>query len=404
VGGSTYTPSSIASSFVNPDPSALASTASSNLDGASNVPSFLTNISLTPTSCSACATAVQSASDSMPTLVANKVLGQSTAVKATINTQLTNTESNLVNSLSSMRDSANRNIREGITQLNGFSSSASNYNNSRNIVMIIMSTIILIIMAVIGFFGYRKSAKGVKGCNLASTPVYIIIQLLAVIMFIFAIIIGDVCSSVFDYTPAPIMRGLPSGGASEGVNYLMLLRDQCSANYSILTVTVNMGLVKEADIDTTVLVGSVIDAVDFSPLGDIDLSSLVVFSPDPATILTPLKDLDLSLLNAASLNTLVNTTLPALKSSLIAISSALNASYVASATNNASAPADYAAKKESINTLLTRYTYSGGIIDQITAAGAAISTGINSLPGQWAALNVSLAYRYMCLFNFFCLL
>lgn len=387
----SYTPSSIVSSFSNPDPSTLASNASADLNGASNVPSFLTNISATPTACSVCAAAVQSASNGMPSLVNQKVLGQSTTVKANLKTQLTTTENNLINSLTSMRDSANSNIGQGTTQLNSFSSSASNYNNSRNIVMIIMSTLILIIMGVIAFFGFRKSSKGVKGCNLASAPVYIVIQLLAIIMFLVAVMIGDVCSSVFDYSPAPILGGLPSGGAYDGVNYIMLLRDQCSAGYSILTVSVNMGLVKASDIDTTALCNSVIDAVDFSPLGDIDLSSLVVFTPDPATILTPLKNLDLSRLNATSLNTLVNTTLPALKSSLVAISAALSASYVSSLSvgaTNATATADYNTKKQSMITTLTSYTTSGGIIDQIAILGTAMSTGITNLPAQWAAVNV----------------
>ena len=289
-----------------------------------------------------------------------------------------------------MRDSANNNIGQGTTQLNSFSASASSYNNSRNIVMIIMSTIILIIMGVIAFFGFRKSSKGVKGCNLASAPVYIVIQLLAVIMFLVAVMIGDVCSSVFDFSPAPILNGLPTGGAYDGVNYIMLLRDQCSAGYSILTVSVNMGLVKASDIDTTALCNSVIDVVDFSPLGNIDLSSLVVFTPDPATILTPLKNLDLSGLSATSLNTLVNTTLPALKSSLVAISAALNASAVSTFTGvtSAAATADYTTKKQSMMTTLTSYTTSGGIIDQIATLGTTMSTGITNLPTQWSAVNV----------------
>lgn len=96
-----------------------------------------------------------------------------------------------------MRDSANVMVNSGISSMNSFSSSASNYNDIRNTIMIIMSTIILIILLVISVFGYRKNPKAMKGCNLVSTPVYAVVQLLAVLMFILAIVFGDICSSVF---------------------------------------------------------------------------------------------------------------------------------------------------------------------------------------------------------------
>lgn len=386
--GGIYTPSNISSSFSNPDPSVLASTANSNLNAASNVPSFLTSIASTPSACSICALAVQNASNSMPSLVTQRVVSQGSGVKANLQTTLGKTESDLINSLVSMRDSANVMVNSGISSMNSFSSSATNYNDIRNTIMIIMSTIILIILLVISVFGYRKNPKAMKGCNLVSTPVYAVVQLLAVLMFILAIVFGDICSSVFDYTPAPILSGL-NDGLYDGVNNILLLRDQCSANYSMLTVAVNMKLVSAESIDTTQLCSSAINAVDFSPLGNINLASLVVFSPDPATILSPLKNLDLSQLNASSLNTLVNTTLPALNSSLIAISAALNASTIGSTVNIAAATSDYTIKKETVNSKITSYTKSGGLIDQISTTATLISAGILSLPGKWATVNAS---------------
>ena len=375
----------------------LADNVKYNLNNASVVTSYLANITLTPSSCLACAVLVKSSSDDLPSSVKQRVSDKAVSVKSNLDAQLEKTKANIINSLSSMRDSANKNAGQGKNSLNSFSSEASIYNNIRNNIMIIMSTIILVILAVFSYFGYRQKPKSIKGCNLVSTPIYVVIQLLAVVLFILSIMIGDVCSSVFDISPAPVLNGLPSGGLYDGVSTILMLRDQCSANYSILTIAVNTNLISAESIDTTQLCNNAIDAVDFSPLGNIDLSSLVVFSPDPATILTPLKNLNLSNLNAASLDILVNYTLPALKSNLTSLFLAINSTFVQSSQANiSSADADFLSRKTSLNNIIEKYISTNGIIDTISGYGSSMSAKMVALPGQLANINVILFY---CLSN-----
>ncbi len=227
----------------------------------------------------------------------------------------------------------------------------------------------IFILVAIGFFLFRRKAGAAKEINLFASPLYILIQLTAILLIICAVLFGDMCSSVFEYAPPPILAGVDSTSAS-AVNQLMALRDQCSSNVSILNIATDLKMISASSINITGLMKTEIEKTNFSSMYTLlDLASVVTMNPVPSILLTPLTILDLNTLVSTTYSTLL-TDLETLRTDLSSYSTNIgNSGAMITETlgTNANALAHFNGLVSGLVAQITAITTSGGLIDQIKA-------------------------------------
>ncbi|KAJ2994044.1 hypothetical protein HDV02_001897 [Globomyces sp. JEL0801] len=130
----------------------------------------------------------------------------------------------------------------------------------------------------------------VKGINLCAVPFYLIIQVLALIFFILALVTGD---------------------------------DQCAQNTSLLTIVSDMGLVDKSMLNMTSQADKQLSAVDLSSLLKQVNDDALKSTPSPADKLDALTSLDLNALDVSQLQTVIDASIPALMNSLSTLKSTL---------------------------------------------------------------------------------
>ncbi|KAJ3301908.1 hypothetical protein HDV03_000236 [Kappamyces sp. JEL0829] len=328
------------------------------------------------------ASAEASIASNMASLASTSVQTSGKYVKAALTTAIDGVNSGVTGALTTLSVTINSTCDGGKSSMTGFMAQVNSYNVMRGYAMIALSAVLLVIILLLLLFFWRKKAGAAKGLNLIVTPVYLLIQIVGLLMFILAILFGDVCSSVFDYTPPPINSGLPSAFA-QNINQIMALRDQCSQNVSILNIAINLGMVDSSSIDISSLVAVQINAADFSSIGTLSLADVVTMSPTPSSLLSPLTSLDLSTMTSTSLSTF-KTDLGTLRTNLNTLSTSITTNQ-GSATVNlvtgtlANAQADFANTVTTYVSNINAMTTSGGYIDQLIAYADANIAKIASL-------------------------
>ena len=121
-------------------------------------------------------------------------------------------------------------------------------------------------------------------------PFIVLVFISAIAFFSVALLVGDVCSAVFDYSPPPIIETLGNVD-SQVVEQLITLRDHCSTNNSLLTIVDNLGLLVPLELNVLALSTATLDNI--VPM--LSFSDLIQFNPDLNTSLAPVKNLDDSL-------------------------------------------------------------------------------------------------------------
>ncbi|KAI8900114.1 hypothetical protein BC833DRAFT_582996 [Globomyces pollinis-pini] len=155
----------------------------------------------------------------------------------------------------------------------------------------------------------------VKGINLCAVPFYLIIQVLALIFFILALVTGDVCVSVFENYPPPIAAAL-QGDQLQMVNTIFNAKYQCAQNTSLLTIVSDMGLVDKSMLNMTNQADKQLSAVDLSSLLEQVNDDALKSTPSPADQLDALTSLDLDALDVSQLQTVIDASIPTLMNSL----------------------------------------------------------------------------------------
>jgi hypothetical protein len=118
-------------------------------------------------------------------------------------------------------------------------------------------------------------------------PFILLVFISAVVFFSVALVVGDVCSAVFDYSPPPIIETLGQVD-SQLVDQLITLRDHCSTNNSLLTIVDNLGLLAPLEMNVLALSTATLDNI--VPM--LSFSEIIRFSPDLNTSLAPVDSLD----------------------------------------------------------------------------------------------------------------
>lgn len=268
-----------------------------------------------------------STSSGLPARITSYIRAANAPTKANLNSAVITAKVSILGAIKSVEDATDRTFDGGRNQLKLFLSSVEGYNSYRSTSMIILSSCIFVIMIVVTFAFFKQKPILVKGCNLCATPLYLFVQLLAIIIFILAVVFGDVCSSVFEYSPAPILEGLDSS-FGEPVLQLTLLRDECSNNVSIIQVAVDVKLVRSDEVNITLQLDKTVNLVNLTSIANFTLEPLVWLrnatpSVTPSVIVDPLSNLDLGLLQSSSVDPKIlstNSDLDTITSSLTSVS------------------------------------------------------------------------------------
>jgi hypothetical protein len=296
-------------------------------------------------------------------------------------------KSTIMDSISSLESVTDRTFDGGRTQLNSFLSTVETYNSYRSTATIVLSSSIFAIMLIIGFGFAKQKPIIAKGCNLCASPLYLLIQLLAIITFILAVVFGDICSSVFEYTPAPILKGIDSSFGAPIVQ-LTTLRDECSNNISIIQVAVDVKLVQSESVNITLQLDNTIGAVNLTEIAIFNLEPLVWLNDTPSNLVNRLTILDLSLLASSS----VDPKITSANSYLSSISNALN--LVSAEVNSLKTDRTrFVYNPENVNKTLAHTNYDAratAMISTIASVVTDISNLQNKLNNYQTALTVSL--------------
>ena len=127
------------------------------------------------------------------------------------------------------------------------------------------------------------------------------IQLLALILFIFAIILGDVCSNIFDVHPSPLATTL--GNMTSSINKVFIIQENCVAGKSIMKSLFELDILDQNSANLTILASNQINTLDFNSVTGFNISNVLDLSASPSTMLAPLIGLNLAGLSTTSLTT-----------------------------------------------------------------------------------------------------
>jgi uncharacterized protein YqgV (UPF0045/DUF77 family) len=304
----------------------------------------------------------------LKTDVQSTITSSTTNTKTSTGTALTSARNGITNSLDSMKTSLDGSLNPLITSVRSAFDNVRAYESSRSLAMIILSSLVILILVIFTLSFATKRPAGVKGCNLVSSPFYLLIQLCAVLLCILAIVFGDVCSAVFEYSPPPIVQALDATTA-KSVTQAFTARDKCVANVSIINIAGDLGLVNSAQVNVSKLASDQIDAVDFSGVANnFNLGNSLSLSNSPTSQLSNLINLDTSQLTVTNFNTLetslgnLRTAIQALRTSNTGARNAGSRTYTFGGTGvtQSSADTDFLARSTAVDTTL------GNIITTIT--------------------------------------
>jgi hypothetical protein len=313
----------------------------------------------------------------LKTEVQSTITSSTTNTKSSTGTALTSARNGITNSLDSMKTNLDGSLNPLITSIRTAFDSVRAYESSRSIAMIILSSLVILILVIFTLSFMTKRPAGVKGCNLVSSPFYLLIQLCAILLCILALVFGDVCSAVFEYSPPPIVQALDSTTANS-VTQAFTARDKCVANISIINIAGDLGLVNSNQVNVSRLASEQIDAVDFSGVANnFNLGNSLSLSNSPTSQLSNLINLDTSQLTVTNFNTL-ETSLGSLRTAITNLRTAnTNArtnsrvyTFGGSGVGQTEADADFNARSTAVDTSL------GNII---TTINTLINTNIAGL-------------------------
>lgn len=299
-------------------------------------------------------------------------------VKNNVNPALRNAKSGIVDSISSMQTSVDSSVNPLIVTVDEYIVTTKGFAVYRAYAMIALSSIVILILLIQALLFAKKKGRAVKGCNLCITPFYILIQFMTIFLFIFALVFGDVCASIFEFSPPPIINALDAS-LGKTITQVFDARDRCVAEQSLIQIASEVGLVNASTVDVKKLASDKINEIDFSGLAtNFNVSSAVSLTDSPTNQLSALVNLDLSGLTTSSLDSLttsldnLDTQLSNLKTTLTSLSSGLAAGQL---TFNPSSPSA-ATQTAAVDDLKARIAVVVALIDGLRPSGK-IATGVS---------------------------
>ncbi|KAJ8327307.1 hypothetical protein QVD99_008140 [Batrachochytrium dendrobatidis] len=302
-------------------------------------------------------------------------------------------QNSIGSSLAPFQGSAGNSLTNIYNQVSGIFTQVRTYNSYRHIVMAVLSAIILLILVVVNIGAVMKKPRVVKGCNFTAIGFYALIQLLALILYISAMLIGDACSLTFDYSPPPISIALDPF-TQTSVNNVFILRDQCKQNQSLLTIATNLGYLNASSINMTKIASDQLESLDFSPIANSwNLSSSISINPSPTQKLSALTSLDTTGLNVTTLNNISTNALPALRNALTNLRDVYNVAITTSNGNSGltfspssqaaavvnAGYADFVSKLTTRRDALNAFLAVNGSIDQMQNSITSMISSVQSL-------------------------
>ncbi|KAH6559874.1 hypothetical protein BASA50_007223 [Batrachochytrium salamandrivorans] len=393
---------------------AMASGISQTPDGASSL-APLQNLGLT-----AYATQIRDVVTSLPININTLMLNGTGSFKISAIGALNSAQSNITETLAPFQTSAQSSLTSIYSQISSLFTQVKTYNNYRHIAMSILSAILLVIVVVINAGAACRRPRIVKGCSFTAIGFYALIQLLALILYTVAMLVGDACSLTFEYSPPPIAVGLDIS-TQISVNNLFQLRDQCGNNQSLLTIAANLGYLNAGSINMTRIASDQLNSLDFTPIANSwNITSSISVNPSPTAKLSALTSLDTSSLNVTALNNITTTALPALRTALTNLRNVYN---IAIGTTNGSTGltftlngqpnsvtaagyTDFLGKLTTRRDALNAFLASGGQLDQMQTSVDSMISSVQSLntsttnaisaagtiPGYYSSSMTSLQY------------
>ena len=82
-----------------------------------------------------------------------------------------------------------------------FTEKLASYDSYRKYATYGLSGAVIAVVIALSITMINHSPTMVKGCNLCANPIYLLIQFLAIIVFFLALIVGDLCTSIFETSP-----------------------------------------------------------------------------------------------------------------------------------------------------------------------------------------------------------
>ncbi|KAI8901468.1 hypothetical protein BC833DRAFT_577806 [Globomyces pollinis-pini] len=330
--------------------------------------------------------------------VPNTVSDASSSAKGSIWTPLKGVKNNTLSGLSTSIGSVDQMFKEAILTLQSSFASGVTYQGYIGNGMLGFACLILFILLVFSIGFATKKARVVKGCNLISSPLFILIQIYAILFFILALVVGDVCTSVFEIKPSPLAQALPPAMGSQ-INQIIDIRDKCANNVSIVTIVGDMGLFDTSQFNISKLAAPQIDKLDITSLTSSLSDTSVGSGTDPTDNLNTLVNIDLSSLSTTSLTSIKDTTLPQLQTTINNLNTAIGQLVnppdsfltVNGGLNVATAKADFDSRIGTLQSTLTGLTpvitSITGNIDTMIADVTTIRTSITAIQGEATSIG-----------------
>ncbi|KAI8929059.1 hypothetical protein BC831DRAFT_445352 [Entophlyctis helioformis] len=155
---------------------------------------------------------------------------------------LENARKDIVGQFDKVLDDGSKQIQSMRDSLSSYLTTATTYDFFRTIGQSGFAGLYILILIMMGIAMSCKAPRAIKGINLCCSPYYILLHLIAIVMLVVTVIMGDLCTVVFDGNP--------------GFKTVEL----CYQNVSILTAVTQAGLLDAGVVNITKQAKSQIDS------------------------------------------------------------------------------------------------------------------------------------------------
>lgn len=289
-----------------------ADSAQANIDSSPDGSSTFASLASAP-NLATFATEIRTLIDGIQANIAKAIRDGGASVKATSIPALDTAQAQAINTITSFSDPLQKTLSSTYKSADDAFLMVIQFDDYRNYGVWGLSAVVVIVLVVMAFTMCHAKPSRTKGCNFCANPIYMLIQIFAVLFFIMALILGDTCSALFENTNT--LAKLGSTGTT--ISQALSVKNSCTNGESILQAAIRLNLVSGDGSNLTKLAQGQIEGIDFSSVATgFDLSSQINLSGSPTSKLSVLTSIDLSSLNVTALGTLQNTTLVSLKTQL----------------------------------------------------------------------------------------
>jgi hypothetical protein len=260
--GSTWRLTNSAAGFIPID----ASSVQNNANSAPDTASIFSNLASTP-NLTAFAVEGRNAISSASTTATTLINTSRTNLKTSLGTSLDTLSGSLSTSLTPIQTQLGDTITATKSSINTQFGTVFQYNDIRIYGQMGLVLLYIIPIVFINLGGLSRRAGCMKTCNLVAVPYYLLLYIFGILFLVLTVLVGDLCTVVFDTKPSPLNSIDPLFGK------VLNAVDSCYSGASLLNVVGSLQIqgLNASQLNLSQMARTEIDKFNISSMTQFDL-------------------------------------------------------------------------------------------------------------------------------------